>query len=527
MKQFVRILEVLKLTTVVNFIRAGHVLPVLLCLGVLCCSHLMMGQSVSATCPEIDLGPDLALPECFTPCSQVTLAAATTNVGETTSYSVEEILPYSVPYASNFGTPVTFSGNNRWSSAISLPFNFCFYGNTFNEILVGSNGILSFETADAGGICPGVYTASIPSPSLPVNSISGVYHSLEPSICGTVRYGIDGAAPCRKFIVNYDDVCQFDCNTLQTTTQIVLHESTNVIDVYIIGPRNICSTWNFGRAILGIQDATGTNGVVGGDPPNFINGPFGYGIDEGWRFTPNGTSAVTVDWFEQGGSYIGTGQTIDVCPDEALQTFVAEATFANCDGSSITLSDDIIVTCAQILLPVEWLGFEARLVDEGASVQCNWQTASELNNDFFTIERSADGQQWSAIGTVDGAGTSSEVNAYTWVDRYPLAGTSYYRIRQTDYNGAGDVSDKRAIVRDSGALAFSVYPNPGDGLFNIVGVAPEAELRVYDIQGREVAVRTEGQQRLDLRHASEGHYIIEVRLSDAIEPRRQLIQIRR
>jgi hypothetical protein len=524
MKQFVRILEVLKLTTVVNFIRTGHVLPVLLCLGVLCCSHLMMGQSVSATCPEIDLGPDLALPECFTPCSQVTLAATTTNVGETTSYSVEEILPYSVPYPSSFGTPVTFTALNQWSAPISLPFNFCFYGNTFDELLIGSNGALTFDVADyLGQSCPNNFTQTVPNPALIRNAIFGIYHGMEPHVCGTVRYGVDGVAPCRKFVINFDDICRYTCITLRTTTQIVLHESTNVIDVYIIGPLNICSTWNTGRAILGIQDGDGINGEFA---PG-INGIFGFGSDEGWRFTPNGTSAVTVDWFEQGGSYIGTGQTIDVCPDEALQTFVAEATFANCDGSSITLSDDIIVTCAQILLPVEWLGFEASLVDEGASVQCNWQTASEHNNDFFTIERSADGQQWSAIGTVDGSGTSSEVNAYTWIDRYPLAGTSYYRIRQTDYNGAGDVSDKRAIVRDAGALAFSVYPNPGDGLFNIVGVAPEAELRVYDIQGREVAVRTEGQQRLDLRHASEGHYIIEVRLSDAIKPRRQLIQIRR
>ena len=94
-------------------------------------------------------------------------------------------------------------------------------------------------------------------------------------------------------------------------------------------------------------------------------------------------------------------------------------------------------------LPIELIYFEARLMNN--QVQLNWQTASETNNDLFTIERSADGLNWDQIMYVDGAGNSSETLQYTAIDKQPLAGTSYYRLRQTDHDGSSEISSVETI----------------------------------------------------------------------------------
>ncbi len=84
-------------------------------------------------------------------------------------------------------------------------------------------------------------------------------------------------------------------------------------------------------------------------------------------------------------------------------------------------------------LPIKLLSFDVQKnVDV---VELNWVTAEEINNDFFTIERSADGQTFEPVTEVQGAGTSTEAKSYSAVDDNPLPGTSYYRLKQTDFNG--------------------------------------------------------------------------------------------
>lgn len=107
-------------------------------------------------------------------------------------------------------------------------------------------------------------------------------------------------------------------------------------------------------------------------------------------------------------------------------------------------------------LPIELLYFNAELVDD--RVDLNWSTASELNNDYFTIERSKDGIEFHEIATIPGAGNSSELIEYSDVDYSPLEGVSFYRLKQTDYNGDFEYSNT-VMVRYTNST-FSVYPNP-------------------------------------------------------------------
>jgi len=108
-------------------------------------------------------------------------------------------------------------------------------------------------------------------------------------------------------------------------------------------------------------------------------------------------------------------------------------------------------------LPVELVHFNAK-TSESKLVKCEWTTASEVNNDFFEVQRSADGQNFETIGLVDGTGSTSSYSNYNFIDAMPLQGLNYYRLRQNDFDGNFEYSE---IVKvEVASETYSVYPNP-------------------------------------------------------------------
>ena len=114
--------------------------------------------------------------------------------------------------------------------------------------------------------CEWSFSASIPAPGPPPsgiynNSINGAYHDIDPSVGWTgaacdINYAVLGTAPCRTFVVNYYEIPHYDpnifvapCNSLETTQQIVLYETTNAIEVYISN-KPTCNSWNNGNAVI-------------------------------------------------------------------------------------------------------------------------------------------------------------------------------------------------------------------------------------------------------------------------------------
>lgn len=287
-------------------------------------------------CPGISVGPDITLP-CNVPCTTLTATAVQTS-GQTSIYTVSSI-PFTPPYAFNTGTPILVNQDDVWSSVINLPFSFCFYGNTYNQIIAGSNGVVSFDVSNAGGYCSWSFTASCPSSSLPTNAIFGAYHDIDPAVSGTMYYAILGSYPCRTFVVNWYQVAMFSssCNYLKATHQIVIYESTNIIEVYLQN-KPLCSSWNSGNAVVGIQNAAGSIGVT---PPGRNTSQW-TATNEAWRFTPSGASAVSIAWY-QGGTQIGTGDTITVCPTNQSTTYTAQATYNTCVSTTVVVSDSLVV----------------------------------------------------------------------------------------------------------------------------------------------------------------------------------------
>ena len=141
-------------------------------------------------------------------------------------------------------------------------------------------------------------------------------------------------------------------------------------------------------------------------------------------------------------------------------------------------------------LPVELLSFEASVIDR--TVALTWVTASENNNDFFTLLRSKDGQDFEAIGQVAGAGNSTAAITYSYVDERPYQGLSYYKLVQTDFDGTeAEVGLVLVSMPDNPQeLTIAVYPNPfaADEVYvNLAGLNEEevVQVAVVDEFGRQ------------------------------------------
>ncbi len=114
-------------------------------------------------------------------------------------------------------------------------------------------------------------------------------------------------------------------------------------------------------------------------------------------------------------------------------------------------------------LPVELLNFTGSTINNENYL--SWETATEVNNDYFEVERSTDGKTFTTLGRIDGGGTLPSGASYSYIDKSPVAGRNYYRLKQVDFNGAVTYGDKLVIltndeVQQTEKLDFYIAPNP-------------------------------------------------------------------
>ena len=136
-------------------------------------------------------------------------------------------------------------------------------------------------------------------------------------------------------------------------------------------------------------------------------------------------------------------------------------------------------------LPVELLTFDAQL--QGQQVQLSWTTTNETNNDYFTLEKSADGIHFEAFQQLDGAGTSRILLQYSHLDEHPFHGRTYYRLQQTDFDGRSTHSSIRVVEKQSGQ--FSVFPNPVHDKLQLSFTDFEEgsyDYQIFDLTGKQL-----------------------------------------
>lgn len=272
----------------------------------------------------------------------------------TTDYLVES-MQYGPSFPFTGGTVIPPSaGDDLWSNVFNLPFNFCFYGNTYNQLLVGTNGVITFNltgwSPGTGGFdyCPWSFAGAIPNTGFPIkNAIYGIYQDnniatppvTNPTLQNVNYYTLDtgaNAAPNRVFVANFNELPQFQCNNavgLQTS-QIVLHEGTNIIEVFVKN-RTACVAWQAGAGVIGLQNADGTAATV---PAGRNTGNWST-TNEAWRFTPNGAPLTPqLSWFIDGVGVAENVNPLPICPTTE-QVYSAMVMYDNCGQNAIVTNE--------------------------------------------------------------------------------------------------------------------------------------------------------------------------------------------
>lgn len=177
------------------------------------------------------------------------------------------------------------------------------------------------------------------------------------------------------------------------------------------------------------------------------------------------------------------------------------------------------------VLPIELLSFKAEAVND-AVVELTWITAKEVNNDYFTIERSTDGVSFETILRVDGSGNTTENKTYRAVDAQPVKGTAYYRLRQTDFNGQSESFNTVAVNFQvkSADRKLMLTPNPCSSqcVITLSGstakTAGATTVQLFDVTGMEVfsAMPVTGEQ---------GNFSFELNVGAMLKPGVYMVRI--
>ncbi|HET6245610.1 MAG TPA: CUB domain-containing protein [Bacteroidia bacterium] len=195
-----------------------------------------------------------------------------------------------------------------------------------------------------------------------------------------------------------------------------------------------------------------------------------------------------------------------------------------CDPSSTaaivkrnSMSGFSVFGIAQALtpLPIQLLSFTGK--NQGKANILEWITASEINNDYFTIEKSDDSNNFEEMAIIDGSGNSRDLIKYDQYDHNPYNGTTYYRLKQTDFDGKFEYSDIVAVESTKDDEIFTVFPNPVANTANVSFhgyQTDEVVLNIMDATGRLVltkkAISQKGMNtvKIDTSNLTRGIYFV-------------------
>ncbi|MEP6713027.1 MAG: gliding motility-associated C-terminal domain-containing protein [Ferruginibacter sp.] len=317
----------------------------------------------------------------------ITLKARIPNItGPGNSYKINPIsnsaggcyAPYTDPGAPGVLTP--FVDDDKYSDTIPIGFSFPFYGLIYNNVVANTNGVVTFDLSKAFqdaeyGILNnrGILSATAGRPqNLPSNLydksvIMGPYSDINPSAGTTVGYTLTGTAPYRRWVFSFYKIPLYNCPALiDNTYQIVLYESLGIIEVFI-QDKQICKSWNDGRAMIGIQDENYSNAFMVPGRAASDRQWGGTGINESWRFVPTGGPSLLkkTELFDLGGTLISTGTTVpmrngeldasfpNVCPLVDPATYIIKSTYQKFDDPAVDIiATDTVTVTRDANLPV-------------------------------------------------------------------------------------------------------------------------------------------------------------------------------
>lgn len=239
---------------------------------------------------------------------------------------------------------------------------------------------------------------------------------------------------------------------------------------------------------------------------------FSIEIDGGLPELDNSTSYTIASTYLNGAAEANGTYTSEIVPNGAMYTL--NVTDENgCDVKSETYS----ATCYGVV-PIELISFNGETLQSGNLLK--WSTASEINNDYFTIKSSTNGVDYKVISTVRGSGTNSSTTNYEYLHREVLGGTIYYKLIQTDYDGTTVEVANIELTRAESTVfnIISLLPVPAINNLEITlqNTNEETIFEIYDVIGRpvlkEVNIAEQGINlyKLDVKNLSSGIYFLSV-----------------
>ena len=162
-----------------------------------------------------------------------------------------------------------------------------------------------------------------------------------------------------------------------------------------------------------------------------------------------------------------------------------------------------------MVLPIELVSFDVQTT-EGSKNHLTWRTASESQNKGFDIERSADGVRFDKIGFVAGNGSTNQVQNYRFKDESPN-GLVYYRLKQLDFDGRFEYS-KTIAIDSKGEKVASVFPNPSNGIFTIMGIedTEDETFTLINSIGQTLSINVQNDGQMDMSGYPSGVYYLRV-----------------
>ncbi len=268
----------------------------------------------------------------------VTLSAVVDGSYSTESYTVD-----SIPYSPEpVGGTVVNMVDDTYTGPYDIGFDFCFFGEVYDEFYICSNGWISFVTPVGGWATNWTPDGPIPSAvgNVPKTAIFGPWTDWHTGLCSNcIFYELVGTAPNRRMIITYEDVPLFSCTSFEGTFQIVLYETSNNIVNHLIDV-DVCTTWDLGIATQGIHNQDGT---VAFTAPG-RNATEWDAAGESWQYL-----ADAITWYDAStGDIVGTGDSIVVAP-AVTTTYIAEV--ALCDGEVYTDSATVTISAP---FDVDW-----------------------------------------------------------------------------------------------------------------------------------------------------------------------------
>ncbi len=203
---------------------------------------------------------------------------------------------------------------------------------------------------------------------------------------------------------------------------------------------------------------------------------------------------------------------IDMGDIHCIQTNIVSSgilTGSSCNVIDNDMHDLCINSILMGIVDVELVSFQ--VIQDGNKSLLSWTTASEVNNDYFNIERSKDGTHFESIGKVDGSGTSNDFNHYSFVDQRPEPGTNFYRLQQFDFNGDNTYSEIRALNFEAKERRIQILPNPAVEFIQIQGIEESSKLQLIDLTGKEIMnLIISNEQKISIADFQSGTYLFNI-----------------